>query len=219
MNLKTNKIYPDSGVELTTLMAINYDNVMNIATLGFYRSFISRAIKAMGIQPGDKILDLGCGTGRNACIMATYLSNAGEITGMDISPIMEKQFIKKCAKYKNAKFIKQRIDLPFSLSEQFDKIFISFVIHGFPHKVRRAVIENIYTHLKPGGLFFMLDFAEFNMIEMPPLYRFIFKTVECKYAFDFIERDWKQILKNNNFADFEEFFFFKKYVRLLKAKK
>jgi len=219
MNLKTNKIYPDSGVELTTLMAINYDNVMNIATLGFYHSFINSTIKAMGIQPGDKILDLGCGTGRNACIMEKYLGNIGEITGMDISYVMERQFKKKCAKYQNTKFIRQRIDLPFNLSEQFDKIFISFVIHGFPHKVRQTVIENIYAHLKPGGLFFMLDFAEFNMIEMPPLYRFIFKTVECKYAFDFIERDWKQILRNNNFADFEEFFFFKKYVRLLKAKK
>ena len=213
------KIYPDSGVELTTLTAINYDNLMNIATLGYYRNFISRVIKAIGIQPEDKILDLGCGTWRNVCIMATYLSNAGEITGMDISPIMEKQFIKKCAKYKNAKFIKQRIDLPFSLSEQFDKIFISFVIHGFPHKVRQTVIENIYAHLKPGGLFFMLDFAEFDMSKMPGLYRFIFKTVECKYAFDFIERDWKQILGSNNFTDFEELFFFKKYVRLLKAKK
>jgi demethylmenaquinone methyltransferase/2-methoxy-6-polyprenyl-1,4-benzoquinol methylase len=57
------------------------------------------------------------------------------------------------------------------------------------------------------------------MSDMPPLYRFIFKTFECKYAFDFIERDWKQILESNNFAGLEEFFFFKKYVRLLKAKK
>jgi len=65
----------------------------------------------------------------------------------------------------------------------------------------------------------MLDFAEFNMTEMPPLYRFIFKNIECKYAFDFIGRDWKQILESNNFADFEEFFFFKNYVRLLKAQK
>ncbi|MCD6162856.1 MAG: class I SAM-dependent methyltransferase [candidate division Zixibacteria bacterium] len=219
MNSRQDKIYPDSGVELTTLTAINYDNIMNIATLGFYRRFIGRAIKIMSIQPGDKILDLGCGTGRNACIMASYLSDAGGITGMDISPIMERQFRNKCAKYKNAKFIRQRIDLPFSLSEQFDKIFISFVIHGFPHKVRQTVIENIYTHLKPGGSFFMLDFAEFDMTNMPPLYRFIFKTIECKYAFDFIKRDWKQLLESNNFAGFGEHFFFKKYIRLLKAKK
>jgi len=218
-NSKTDKIYPDSGVELKPFSAKNYDQVMNIATLGFYRGFIHRAIRAMDIRHGDKILDLGCGTGRNACIMAKYLSDNGKITGMDISPVMERQFNKKCAKHRNIAFIRQRIDLPFSLSEQFDKVFIGFVIHGFPHEVRQTVLKNVSNHLKPGGAFFMLDFAEFNMNEMPPLYRFIFKNMECKYAFDFIERDWKQILADHHFAGFEEFFFVKNYVRLLKAQK
>jgi demethylmenaquinone methyltransferase/2-methoxy-6-polyprenyl-1,4-benzoquinol methylase len=219
MSSKKDKIYPNSGVELSAFTAKNYDNLMNIASLGFYRSFIHRAIRAMDIKPGDKILDLGCGAGRNTCIMEEFLGDTGKITGMDISPIMEKQFKKKCAKYHNAKFIKQRIDLPFSLSEQFDKIFISFVIHGFPHNSRKKVIENVYNNLKPGGLFLMLDFAEFNMRDMPLLYRFAFKTIECKYAFDFIKRDWKQILGSYNFTDFKEIYLFKKYVRLLKAKK
>ncbi len=219
MNSKTDKIYPDSRVELKPFSARNYDTVMNMATLGLYRGFIHRAIRAMNIQHGDKILDLGCGTGRNACIMAKYLSDDGKITGMDVSSIMERQFNKKCAKNKNITFISQRIDLPFDISEQFDKIFTSFVIHGFPHEVRQTILKNIYNHLKPGGAFFILDFAEFNMNEMPSLYRFIFKNIECKYAFDFIERDWKQILANYYFNGFEEFLFFKKYVRLLKAQK
>jgi demethylmenaquinone methyltransferase/2-methoxy-6-polyprenyl-1,4-benzoquinol methylase len=192
---------------------------MNIASAGFYRGFIHRAIKAMNIQPGDKILDLGCGTGRNACLMAKYLNDNGKIIGMDVSSIMEQQFNKKCAKYPHIKFINQRIDLPFSLAEKFDKIFISFVIHGFPHRVRQTVLENIAAHLKPGGAFFMLDFAEFDINAMPRLYRIVFKKIECKYAFDFIERDWKQILNSYQFTEFEEIFFLKKYVRLLKAKK
>jgi ubiquinone/menaquinone biosynthesis C-methylase UbiE/predicted Fe-Mo cluster-binding NifX family protein len=219
MNSKPDKIYPDSGVELSSFTAKNYDRVMNIATFGLYRGFIHQVIKAMDIQPGDKILDLGCGTGRNSCIMAKYLSDDGKIIGMDVSPIMEKQFNKRCAKYHHIKFINQRIDLPFDISEQFDKIFIGFVIHGFPHEVRQTVLKNIFAHLKPGSEFFMLDFAEFDMSDMPSLYRFIFKSIECKYAFDFIERDWKHILKSYQFAEFEEFFFFKNYVRLLKAKK
>jgi len=219
MNSKTDKIYPDSGVELSRFLAKHYDNVMNIATLGFYRGFISRAIKAMDIQHEDKILDLGCGTGRNACIMAKYLGKKGKIIGMDISPDMERKFNKKCTKYQNITFIRQRIDLPFDISEQFDKIFISFVIHGFPNEVRQTVLKNIYAHLKSGGSFFMLDFAEFKMNEMPLPYRVIFQHVECKYAFDFIERDWKQILTGYHFSGFEEFFFIKDYVRLLKAKK
>lgn len=217
MNSKSEKIYPDSGVELKSFSARNYDLVMNIGTLGFYGGFMQKAIKAMDIQQEDKLLDLGCGTGRNACIMAKYLSDNGEITGMDVSSIMERQFNKKCAKYQNITFTRQRIDLPFSLPKQYDKIFISFVIHGFPHEVRHTVLKNIDKHLKPGGVFCMLDFSEFNMNEMPFPYRFIFKNIECKYAFDFIERDWKQILSSYHFAGFEEFFFFKKYIRLLKA--
>lgn len=126
MNSKTDKIYPDSGVELTPFSAKKYDQVMNIATLGFYSGFIHRAIRAMNIQKGDTILDLGCGTGRNACIMAKYLSDKGKVTGMDLSSIMERQFNKKCAKYQNITFIRQRIDQPFDISEKFDKIFISF---------------------------------------------------------------------------------------------
>jgi demethylmenaquinone methyltransferase/2-methoxy-6-polyprenyl-1,4-benzoquinol methylase len=219
MNLKTDKLYPDSRVELKPFSARNYDKVMNIATLGFYCSFIHRAIREMNIKDGDKIIDLGCGTGRNACIMAKYLSDEGKITGMDVSSIMERQFNKKCAQHQNIAFIRQRIDLPFSISEQFDKIFISFVIHGFPHEVRQTVLKNVSNHLKPGGAFFMLDFAEFDMNAMPLLHRLIFKNIECKYAFDFIERDWKQILASYHFSGFEEFFFFKDYVRLLKAKK
>jgi ubiquinone/menaquinone biosynthesis C-methylase UbiE len=190
MKSKKDKIYSDSGVELNTFIAKNYDKIMSIASFGFYRRFIQRAIAKMDIQYGDKILDLGCGTGFNACIMAEYLGDNGEITGMDLSPIMESQFNKKCAKYQHIKFIRKRVDLPFSLSEQFDKIFISFVIHGFPHKVRHTVLKNVYKHLKPCGAFFMLDFAESNMNDMPIPYRLIFKNMECKYAFDFIERDW-----------------------------
>ena len=65
----------------------------------------------------------------------------------------------------------------------------------------------------------MLDYAEFDMNAMPLLHRLIFKKIECQYAFDFIERDWKQILANHHFNGFEEFFFVKSYIRLLKAQK
>lgn len=45
------------------------------------------------------------------------------------------------------------------------------------------------------------------------------KKIECKYAFDYIKRDWKGILKENGFDSFTEAFYFKNYVRLLKAVK
>lgn len=214
-----NKIYPDSGVELKPFTAKHYDKLMNSLSFGLYRGFISRAVKDINVQPNDQILDLGCGTGRNAELMSSFLSPDGHITGIDVSDIMEKQFNEKFKDDDRIQFIRQRADIDFDLNQQFDKILISFVLHGFPHEVRKTVIKNVYHHLKPGGSFFILDFAEFEMAKMPALHRKIFKTVECKYAFDFIEKNWKQILTEDGFNNFTETHYLKKYIRLLKANK
>ena len=213
------KIYPDSGVELSKFTASHYDRLMNTVSFGLYNRFITRAIKNMQIQTDDTILDMGCGTGHNACLMAKYLSDKGGITGLDISEIMEKQFDENCKPHPNTNFKRQRIDQEFDLNKSFDKILISFVIHGFPHDIRKTVVKNAHKHLKAGGIFMILDFAEFDMKKMPFHHRLIFKKIECKYAFDYIERDWKSILKEYGFSDFEESFYMKNYVRLLKAKR
>ncbi len=215
----SDKIYPDSGVELTKFTAKNYDKIMNAISFGIYKRFIHRAVKNMGISVGDNILDLGCGTGRNARLMLDYAGKKGRLTGIDISKEMEMQFLLKFDGKPNVTFINQRIDQPFTLEEKFNKVFISFVIHGFPHEVRNTVIQNAFNNLKPGGAFYILDFAEFDMKKMPAHHRFIFKKIECKYAFDYIERDWKEILTTAGFSDFEESFYLKNYVRLLKAVK
>jgi len=213
------KIYPDSGVELNPFTAKHYDKIMNVGSLGMYRSFIKKAIHEMEIQPDDRILDLGCGTGRNANLMRKYLNDNGHITGLDISEHMEIQFRQKFNDDKRIEFINRRIDQPLNLQKSYDKAFISFVIHGFPHEIRDAVIKNAFDHLKPGGSFFILDYGEFDMDKMPWLHHFIFEKFECKYAFDYIKRDWKEILKDYGFESFNEHFYLKKYIRLLKAVK
>ena len=213
------KIYPESGVELTPFISRHYDGLINTLSFGLYRGFIQKAIREMQIPRGSDILDLGCGTGRNASLMAEYIGPEGSITGVDISPEMESQFLAKFSAEKQVSFINQRIDQHFDLGKNFDIVFISFVIHGFPHEVRKTVIENVIHHLKPGGKFVILDFAEFDMAAMPLHHRFVFKSVECKYAFDYIERDWKSILEDAGFSGFREYFYLKNYVRLLEAVK
>lgn len=58
---------------------------------------------------------------------------------------------------------------------------------------------------------------KFDMNAMPFHHRAIFKAVECKYAFDFIGRDWKYILREHGFQDFTEHFYLRNYMRLLKV--
>ena len=213
------KLYPESKVEIQGFTAKHYDTIMNIVSFGFYAKFIGNAISKLEIKDEDYILDLGCGTGRNACLMRNYLSEKGFILGLDVSEGMGKQFNEKVRNFKNVAFKNQRIDLPFSLGNKFDKVFISFVLHGFPHEVRETIINNAYENLKTGGTFWILDFNEFALMDMPFYYRIPFVTIECPYAFDFIERDWKKILEKSGFNNFIEKLYLKSYVRLLAGRK
>jgi len=215
--MKKEKIYPESGVELSPFISRHYDRILAMASFGHYHRSVTMAIGAMQIQPEDQILDLGCGTGSNAELMAGYLRANGGILGLDISEEMRLQFQERFRHDDRVTFLDQRIDQPFHLDRTFDKVFISFVIHGFPHEVRQVVIENAKKHLKPGGTFQILDFSEFDLASMPFIHRYIFKTIECKYAFDFIERDWKSILAEHGFGDFREQFYLRHYMRLLEG--
>ena len=208
-----------SKVEVKGFTARYYDKLMNIVTLGRYSLFIEEAIKLMKIRSVDRILDLGAGTGRNACLMMKYLSKEGELIGTDISEEMIPQFKKKCANFPNAKIVYARVDQSLPFEEKFDKIFISFVLHGFPQTDRETITDNAYKALKKGGEFHILDWNEFDLKALPFYQRTFFRFIECPYAFDFIRRDWKQILANHNFDGFEEHFFFRGFVRLLKAEK
>jgi len=211
--------YPKSKVEVKGFTARYYDELMNIITFGRYSSFIEEVIKLMKIRPLDRILDLGAGTGRNACLMMRYLSKEGELIGTDISRGMISQFKKKCANFPNAKIIYARIDQSLSFEEEFDKVFISFLLHGFPQDVRETITDNAYRALKKNGEFHILDWNEFDLKSLSFHQRTFFRLIECPYAFDFIRRDWKKILANHNFGEFKENFFFKGFVRLLKAEK
>ncbi|MCF8226281.1 MAG: class I SAM-dependent methyltransferase [Bacteroidales bacterium] len=213
------KLYAESKVELTPFIARNYDTIMNSISFGKYDRFIRKAVQDMNIDKEDHILDLGCGTGKNAALMLEYLGPSGHLTGIDLSPDMERQFLAKHSNDNRLEFKKQRIDIPFDAGRKYDKVLVSFVIHGFPHDVRKKILKNAYDHLKPGGQLMILDFSEFDLLNMPWHHRLVFKTVECKYAFDYIERDWKEILNNTGFTDFEEYLYFRKYARLLKTKK
>ena len=211
--------YPESKVEISKLTAKYYDKLMDIFTLGAYFSFIQKAIRLMNIKSNDRIIDLGAGTGRNACLIMNYLSTEGELIGLDISSEMVTQFERRCASFTNAKVINQRVDKPLPYENKFDKAFISFVLHGFPQGVRRQIIRNAFKALKKDGEFFILDYGEFSVKEMPFYLKIPFKLIECPYAFDFVEKNWEKILAEEGFNYFEKHLFFHGYVRLLKGVK
>ena len=170
-----------SHVELSGLRARFYDQLILIGTLGLYNPLIHTIIADMQIKPADKILDMGAGTGKNTLLMRRYLSDDGHITACEISTGMKKQFQKKCGKYKNITLSSFRIERPLPFRDTFDKVFLSFVIHGFTHDQRISILQNALNALKPGGRLFIFDWNEFSLEQSGPLLRLFMNTLNASW--------------------------------------
>jgi ubiquinone/menaquinone biosynthesis C-methylase UbiE len=209
----------DSKVEVKGLEARHYDALMNFVTGGTYPIFIRQVVRDMAIQPKDAILDLGSGSGRNACLMARYLSGEGRIVGLDIGPEMLEQARRRCQHLSNVTMEEQRVEEPLPYRDEFDKAFISFVLHGFVQEDRLRIVDNVYRALRPGGQFLILDYDEFEPDQSFWPVRFAFRHIECPLATDFVRRDWRAVLLQQGFGEFQVHRYYFGYVRLLGARK
>ncbi len=207
-----------SRVTIHGFMAKHYDFILNILTFWKYPGLLNRAVAGMNINKREKILDIGAGTGRNACIMYNYLGEEGEIIGFDIEPVMIEQFRKKC-RFNNTKIEIHDITESFPYKNYFDRVFISFVIHGFSRKNRKIILNNIYNTLDMGGKISIFDYGNFNFSKQPFFVRTIFKIAECPYAFEYIDDDHKKMLEDSGFANVNVIKLAGNYVTLTTAEK
>ena len=196
-----------------------YDVFLNLLSAGRYSHFMKEVIGRMDIKRGQSILDLGSGTGKNDWFMAQKMGSRCKIVGLDISDEMISQARKRCCKYANINFRKQRIELPLTYNEEFDKVFISFTLHGFENDQKLGIIRNAYQALKVGGSFYVLDYAEFDIGRLWFPFRWVFARWECQLAMEFLKLDIKGMLCSQGFTDFEEEFFLRRHLRLLSAVK
>jgi len=208
----------DSKVEVKGFEARHYDFFMNFISFGTYPRFIRKAIKNLDLKKGDRVLDFGCGTGRNDCLMLKYIGNEGKILGLDIGEDMLKNFKKNCIN-ENVSIEEKRIDEKLDFGNEFDTVFISFVLHGFIQEKREKIIDNAYRALKKGGKFAILDYNGFDIDKSSFITKFAIRKLECPLAEDFIIRDWEAILKDKGFVKFEKYLYYSKKVRLLIAEK
>ncbi|NOY22524.1 MAG: class I SAM-dependent methyltransferase [Acidobacteria bacterium] len=206
-----------SKVEVKGFEARHYDGLMNLITLGYYPRFIRSAVSFMDLPKDAHVLDIGCGTGRNARLIANHLGENSRVTGVDVGTEMLAGFSRKQGRDSRLSAMKADIRKRFPFPDNsFDGAFMAFVLHGLEHDDRLHVLTEIQRILKPGGKFYLLDYRPLDLKSSSLFTRFIFR-LECDLASEFLTYNWEGILSRQGFGKFEEKGFFGKKVRILKS--
>lgn len=140
-------------------------------TRKYYLLGRDQLLDEMNIQPGERVLEAGCGTARNLIILAKCHPDA-HFFGLDASAAMLETAQAKAdaagvenITLKTALADHFRFDNTFDLSEPFDKIFFSYSISMIPPW--RESIENALRNLEPGGELFIVDFYDQRGLPAP----------------------------------------------------
>lgn len=117
-------------------------------------------VRLISLQPGQSLLDIGCGTGE---ILYRLHKNFGEeisLYGIDPSTDMLDVARYKLRKAKNVQLetgTGEQLQFPDS---SFDWVVSSLTFHHIPLDVKRATIRESHRVLKPGGKLLNSDFGK-----------------------------------------------------------
>jgi demethylmenaquinone methyltransferase/2-methoxy-6-polyprenyl-1,4-benzoquinol methylase len=108
-----------------------------------------RVIDRLALQPGDVVLDVGCGTGLNFNAIQTAIGPQGRLIGIDLSPDMLAQARERVAEHgwTNVTLIESAIDVA-SIPEPADAVLFCMT-----HDILQtpAAIDNVFAHVKPSA--------------------------------------------------------------------
>lgn len=123
-------------------------------------AFKRQLVTLANLQPGDQVLDLGCGTGTLTLMLQLSQPDA-VITGLDgDARILE--IAQKKAEQAGVNGISWEEGFAFELpypDSTFDLVVSSLMTHHLTLENKRRTFREVHRVLKPGGRFFIADFG------------------------------------------------------------
>jgi ubiquinone/menaquinone biosynthesis C-methylase UbiE len=129
-----------------------------------FASWAEELVEVAGVRPGQRVLDIACGTGVVARTAARRLGSGGNATGLDLSaPMLD---VARSAAATEGTTIEWRegsaLQLPFA-DQAYDVAFCQQGLQFFPD--RPAAMREMYRVLAPGG---KLVLSVWREIELSP---------------------------------------------------
>jgi ubiquinone/menaquinone biosynthesis C-methylase UbiE len=143
----------DAGGVITHPRA--YELFANAWFLGQRARVFDRLVTASGAQPGERVLDIGCGTGYFSRHIAPVVGPDGTVVGIDPSQPM----LDYATQHAPANCTFQAAgaeDLPFE-DASFDLIVSSLAFHHIPSEHRGDAVREMFRVLRPGGRLMIAD--------------------------------------------------------------
>lgn len=150
----TSGYYRDEFGRLARFYDFGVRNAFRLA--GGERAFRSGIVAAAELKPGQRVLDLSCGTGTLVGMVGERVGLEGRAVGIDFSEEMLAVARQKHAAA-NVEFIQANAeDLPFE-DGTFDRVTISLAIHEMNREGRRNALAEMHRVLQRGGLVVVAD--------------------------------------------------------------
>jgi ubiquinone/menaquinone biosynthesis C-methylase UbiE len=118
--------------------------------------FRRRAVQRLELRPGQRVLEVGCGTGRNLRLLSDGVGSGGKVIGVDATPSMLAQARKLIGRHclTNVRLV-QADAAQLELDEQVDVAYFSLSYSVMPD--RDASLDRAWEALRPGGLLAIMD--------------------------------------------------------------
>lgn len=169
-------------------------------------------IDKMDLKPGQKVLDVCCGTGTLCAMIAEAIGGDGEVVGVDLSENMLKKAENK--REDNIRFCCANAEeIPYA-DGYFDRASVTFGLHEMPHPVRMNVLREMRRVLKPGGRITVLDYAYPKRTLAVILFK-VWMLVEGETARDFIRRDLSSMMRDAGFDVIEQNVYWMNTIRIV----